>query len=231
MGFDVATAGFGGPQILRPMGIGPLTSFGSPSVFNADRFGLPLCSSLLSETETQRVERVGAVITLVREVFSVTVRHLGDKLARDIWKEVAKGRAGRPRGRRKNPENDEMLLNVYDIDAATSDAKARRSLPRRLATAAHEQAPRHFGASAGAIEMHIRRLVKARRASAEADRGLAETRLRESRVPEGMVSGGFFDTAYDRAAGSTLRLTPAKNPLAGCSLERLVRATADKKSG
>ena len=179
----------------------------------------------------QRVERVGAVITLVREVLFVAVRHLGDKLARDIWKEVAKGRAGRPRGRRKNPENDEMLLIVYNIDAATSDNKARKSLPRRLATAADEQAPGQFGASAGAVEMRIRRLVRARHASAEADRGMAETRLRESRVPEGMASGGFFDTACDRAAGSTSRLTPAKNPLATCSLERLVRATADKKSG
>ena len=47
MGFDVAAAGFGGPQILRPLGIGPLTSFGSPYAFNVDSFGLPLCSSLL----------------------------------------------------------------------------------------------------------------------------------------------------------------------------------------
>ena len=160
MGLGTETAGFG-----------RLPSLGLPSGPNRDRFGLPMYWSLLTELKEERKERVVSVLMLLREVFAVAVRHMGDSDARYFWKDVAKGKPGGPKGRRKNPDIDAILLDTYDAAAAaTVDEKARKSLPRRLATQAHEQAPGYFGASAGAIQQRIRRLLNERIASTKAGR-------------------------------------------------------------
>jgi hypothetical protein len=218
MGFGTEGVGFGG-----------LASLGLPSGPNRDRFGLPMRWSLLTETKAERKDRIISVLMLLREVFAVAVRHMGDSDARHFWKDVAKGKPGRPKGRRKNPDIDAILLDAYDAAAATADEKTRKTLPRRLATNADQQAPGRFGASAGAIQQRIRRLLNERQRRAKAERDLAEARLRESGVPEGMFDGGFFDAAYDTPMEGARRRATARNSLSAASSAARMRAANDKK--
>jgi len=145
-----------------------------------DRFGLPLNWSLLGETEDQRIDRMASVIGAVGELYTVAVRHLGKQFAREVWKAAAKGRPGRPKGR-KDPERDELLLKMYDRFVSGKDEKARKSVPRELAEFVKCKGADLFPATTGAIEQRIRRLLKAREQDrvmrSEADRGLAATML------------------------------------------------------
>ena len=70
------------------------------------------------------------------------------------------GRGDRP-GRR-NPELDAALLGIYDRAVAGLDEKRRKSAPRELATRLKRADPHLFPATPGAVERHIRRLLKAR---------------------------------------------------------------------
>ena len=130
--------------------------------------------------EAQQIDRMASVIGLIREVFSVAVVHLGEKYARDLWRRTAKGKPGRPKGK-KEPELDELLRQIYDRLAPGKDAKGKKALPREVAALVKDKIPKDFPATVGAIQARLRRLLKARdreiAARAEVDRKLAAEML------------------------------------------------------
>jgi hypothetical protein len=140
-----------------------------------DKFGLPLTWGVL-ETEEERAERTDRIGVLLREVYETAVCHLGPQLAKEAWRSVIRGTAGRPKGRRMN-KPDAILLAMYDAAMPLTAEKRRSSLPRLIAERAKEQKPQDYPISVGSIESRLRRLLKSREAeraaTAEAYRYLA----------------------------------------------------------
>ncbi|HME25959.1 MAG TPA: hypothetical protein VKI44_32260 [Acetobacteraceae bacterium] len=88
---------------------------------------------------------------------------LGEVEARRLWAEVAK----RPRGGRRGPRDrrrDAALLHEYVRRAGRCRNNTRElsALPRQIAEYAHSKWPGIFGNAVGAIEKHIRRLLRSR---------------------------------------------------------------------
>ena len=87
---------------------------------------------------------------------------VGDKEARRLWKDAAKKPHGKPKGSTR-PEQDEMLLGVYDrLVALPERLDPIESLPRVVGQLAHEHAPGQYGSSANAIAARLRRRLKER---------------------------------------------------------------------
>jgi hypothetical protein len=133
-----------------------------------DRFGLPTRFGLL-EPEEETARRKLGVKNLVEEVFAAAVNHLGKECAQELFKKVAAGQPGKPKGS-TSLERDHYLLNEYDakVDAGESPS----TLPRLIAEQAKKAQPTKFPATEKAIARQLRRLVVARKkmqADAEAD--------------------------------------------------------------
>ena len=87
---------------------------------------------------------------------------VGDKEARRLMVAAAKKPHGKPKGSTR-PEQDEMLLYIYDRIAASPERlEPIKSLPRVLGRIAHENAPGQYGLSADAIAARLRRRLKER---------------------------------------------------------------------
>ena len=174
MGISGLIGQFGGSD-ASPFGFG----VPRPPLPTRDKFGLPLNWTLLTDTEEQRTERFVSVVMLLREVHDAAVYQLGTSLAKVAWKHATKGKPGRPKGRRKNPDQDAELLRNYDAASNQMDEKRRRSLPRLLAEAMKDTYPQDFPVGVGSIETRVRRLIKNREAErnarVEAVRKLAAT--------------------------------------------------------
>ena len=167
---------------------GTLAALGT-ALATVDKFGLPLKWQLSGETPEQRLERVVAVIGVVREVYFTAISHLGIDPARAVWKETAKGKAGRPKGRR-NPQLDDVMLQVYD-SFITSEPKKNKSAPREASNSLKRVAPDLFPATVGSLEQHLRRLIKDRNRdraeSSEANRRLAIAMLSDVPLSRALI--------------------------------------------
>jgi hypothetical protein len=160
-----------------------------------DRFGLPTNWTLL---DFDTADREAAVASLVRDVFSVAVRHLGEDRARTL----CAGAAARKRGRRPNDGPtavDEALLAIYDARAPGLTRLQLAALPRRIALE-RPRIPgrREHGQSAESIQKHLRRALR-RRAAARAQDALRRA-AEQKRADEYRRSGGSlmdFDLLRD----------------------------------
>ncbi len=193
MGFGEGIAGLGNPAITNSL-IGFGRGLGTPAV---DRFGLPLTWSILGETDEQRQQRLRALMALVDEVFCVAIRHCGDDGARYVWKAASKGKRGRPKGQRMNPDADATLLIAYDGFVTDCDETHRKALPRRLAALLKRHRPTDYPATVEFIEKRIRRLLKDREAKRKAERDALVAALMRQRRPRSMLSGEFFEGAIN----------------------------------
>jgi hypothetical protein len=132
-----------------------------PSDERFERFGLPRPpSDPKTETASQRSSREARVKfeggLLLGAMFGVLKSHLGVDATQRLFQGFCRPR---PRGRRgvSNPENDARLLEIYDLQIERENNK--KSAPRLIAEHLDRNEPGKYGASAEAIEKHIRRLV------------------------------------------------------------------------
>lgn len=118
-----------------------------------DRFGLPNRWGGFLELEDRRKDRIAAVEKLVADVFNRAAMHLGEEEARRLF---ARAAPRRKRGKRKShvPDRDAQLLLAYDTAALKGETIV--SIARRL----HADRRGEFGASIGAIERQIHKLLK-----------------------------------------------------------------------
>jgi hypothetical protein len=148
-----------GRGIVQPFGLSSLIGGMQPAT--VDKFGLPLNHSR-AETYAEQEERVLKVIQLLLDAYDAAVYQLGEPRAQVLWQQVSKKKVGRPKGKRKNPDMDNLLLQVYDVNAPRMDDKSRRSLPRLVAEYAKKNRPKDFPVSVQSIETRVRRLLKDR---------------------------------------------------------------------
>jgi hypothetical protein len=157
-------------------------------VSKVQKFGLPIVPSpFLSESATERSERLAAVKALVVEVFTLTKAHLGDEEARKLFAKMSHRR----KGRRALDSVNAELLGFYDDLVASSPQKAK-SAPRRIAERLDRMGVTKYGLSPEAIIKKVNRLVGARRKS----------EIKALKELEGMRSAGimlvdFLDPAIE----------------------------------
>jgi hypothetical protein len=136
-----------------------------------ERFGLPRPPSDSNmETASQRIFRQAQVAfeggLVLGDLFAALKSHLGVDATQRLFRACCKPRQRQYRGV-SNPENDARLLEIYDL--WVENENNTKSAPRLIAERLHQSERRKYGATATAIEKHIRRLVS-ERAEEEADR-------------------------------------------------------------
>jgi Arc/MetJ-type ribon-helix-helix transcriptional regulator len=102
---------------------------------------------------------------LTGRLFAFLKAQLGESEARRFFDPFSTRRRAKTRGAR-NPAQDAKILTMYDNAAEGAADKA--TVPAQLAKRLHEAEHGKYGNSAGAIEKHIRRLLKQREREEEA---------------------------------------------------------------
>ena len=122
-------------------------------------------AKLIEEIDAQTPQQFETAVLMLRDMvtahipqqFEIAKIVLGEEEARRQWKAALAKPRGRPMGP-KNPENDRLLLWLYDelADALPSQIKG---LPRLIGKFAHSM---NKHSTPTAIATHVRRLLKAR---------------------------------------------------------------------
>ena|SRR5271165_2784756 len=127
-----------------------------------DRFGLPAIGafSMARESDEERSRRVSNVHALISEVYKTVKIHLGESEAKKAFVKATKRSRGK-HGKRAimSDLRDINLLREYDAEVHRS-AENKPGLVRLVSERMFAEKGVEFGASAKAIEKHLRRLLK-----------------------------------------------------------------------
>jgi hypothetical protein len=100
----------------------------------------------------------------LRAAFEISVLMKGAKATSQLLRELQKKPVGRPKGP-TNPERDQQLLSLYDWLKNNPD-QSIKSVPQWIGQKVHKDFPHKYGATANAIAIKVRRLVKKREEAA-----------------------------------------------------------------
>lgn len=127
---------------------------------------------LLTETEGDRKRWLLAASQDLKARFEKAKLRVGEDEARQLFVRATKRGHGKHGTRRKglSPTRDADLLWYHDEAARGLQTEREQStIPRLLAAAVYDEGRgKRYGASAGAIERHLRKLLAARKRHAEA---------------------------------------------------------------
>jgi septal ring factor EnvC (AmiA/AmiB activator) len=110
------------------------------------------------ESEAEKQKRIATVEKGVVAAFRAAVRHLGEEEARLLFARAVR-RPKRGPGKTLAADRNARLLKEYDIALRRGESVA--ALAKRLHAA--DGKPRELGATPGAIQTQIRKLVKERK--------------------------------------------------------------------
>jgi hypothetical protein len=111
-------------------------------------------------SDAERAQRHAKVEAGIAAAFKAAVVHVGDARARELFRQVMR-RPKRGAGKAHAPDRDSRLLKAYD--EAVRNKESVRALAKRL-----HAGRTGLGNTPGAIETHIRKLVKERTKRARA---------------------------------------------------------------
>jgi hypothetical protein len=163
--------------------------------------------SLLGVSKDQAAKQRADVKHAMHRLFRYAQALVGKDDARHIWTETAKPKRGAPKGSR-NPERDRQLLALYDEGmSGVRSAKERGRWPRRMSLLLDACSPGGYGASAAAIQRHVKRLAQTR----DHERRAAQRRMRKLPCDApliGLMSSFISDATLNSAGSIAEALSP-----------------------